>query len=147
MQTTQQPFLPGSGAPGPVPLGRYLPILPPGVFSRWLEENVPAGSWLLDPIGGHPGLALEAAQAGYRILVASNNPILTFLLEVLASGPKKEDFEAALAALAASRRGEERLERYLESVYLTPCAGCGGITRNPSWRMPRRPRSSQSWRS
>ncbi len=125
MQTTERQFLPGSGDPGPIPLARFLPHLPPGVFSRWLAENVAAGEWLLDPIGGHPGLALEAARSGQRVLVASNNPILTFMLEVLASGPKKEDFEAALAALGASRRGEERLERYLKSIYLTPCAVCG----------------------
>ena len=120
-------FYPGTGSASPevLPLARYLPPLPPGMASAWLAENIPAGSWLLDPLGASPALALEAARAGYRVLVASNNPILTFLLETLAGASSSADFQSALAELAMSRRGEERLEVHLRSLYQTTCDICG----------------------
>lgn len=127
MEIQEKPFLTGSSPAVPLPLARYLPLLPPGMVTRWLESGPPRGSWLLDPFGAHPFLALEAARAGYRVLVASNNPILSFMLEVMANAPQKDSFEAALAALAASRRGEERLERHLESLYLTGCVSCSQL--------------------
>jgi len=79
----------------------------------------------LDPFGSNPLTALEAARSGYRILVASNNPILSFMLEILASAPPASEFEAAISVLGSSRRGEDRLERYLQSFYQTPCPSCG----------------------
>jgi hypothetical protein len=91
----------------------------------WLAENVPQGSWVLDPLGASPALALEIAQAGYRVLVASNNPILSFMTETLASAPKIADFQSALAELAMARRGEERLEQHIRHLYLTECDTCG----------------------
>ncbi len=125
MNLLEKPYLPGSGAAFALPLARYLPPLPAGMVSQWAQQGPPPGSWLLDPFGSHPWLALEAAQAGYRVLVASNNPILSFMLEVLASAPARAEFEAAIAALASSKRGEERLEPYIRSLYLTDCTACG----------------------
>ncbi|GIV63273.1 MAG: hypothetical protein KatS3mg045_0612 [Bellilinea sp.] len=127
MTVLQQAFIGGTSEAPLLPLGRYLPLLPSGMVGAWLKQQVPAGAWLLDPIGSHPQLALEAARAGYRILIASNNPILSFMLEILASSPSQSEFEAALAALAASKRGEERLERHILNLYLTPCAACGQL--------------------
>ncbi|MEN4010729.1 MAG: hypothetical protein AB1453_14195 [Chloroflexota bacterium] len=125
MNPLDQAFIADEGSLPPMPLGRYLPPLPAGVISAWLRANVAPGSWVLDPIGAHPQLALEAARAGYRVLVASNNPVLSFLTEILAAAPPRDEFESALAALASSKRGEERLERHIQSLYLTPCAACG----------------------
>lgn len=125
MNPLEQAFVTGQGAPPSYPLGRYLPLLPAGMVSAWLQANVAPGSWVLDPIGAHPQLSLEAARSGYRILIASNNPVLTFLLENLAAAPPRAEFEAALAALASSKHGEERLERHIQSLYLTSCAACG----------------------
>lgn len=113
-----------STAQGPGPLGRYLPPLPPGMVAGWLAANVPPGSWLLDPLGASPAAALEAARAGYRVLVASNNPILSFMLETLARAPKRAAFQAALAELGAARRGDERLERHIQDLYRTECDTC-----------------------
>jgi len=127
MSVLEQPFVGGTGEAPLLPLGRYLPLLPGGMIGAWLKQNVPVGAWLLDPIGAHPQLALEAARDGYRILITSNNPILSFMLEILAAAPPRREFEAALAALAASKRGEERLERHLLSLYHTPCAACGQL--------------------
>jgi hypothetical protein len=119
------PFIPGSTLGPQLPLSRYLPPLPAGVIQPWLQKNVPPGSIMLDPLCATPALALEAARAGYRVLVTSNNPILSFMLEMLASAPQKEDFQSALSELASSRRGDERLEVHLQSLYLTECANCG----------------------
>lgn len=125
MESIERPFLPAVLPPPALPLARFLPPLPEGMVHRWLTENVAPGSWVLDPFGSTPLTALEAAQAGYRILVASNNPILSFMLETLASAPPAREFAAVIAALGDSRRGEERLERYLTSLYVTPCPNCG----------------------
>lgn len=127
MSVLEQPFIGGRSEAPLLPLGRYLPLLPAGIIETWLKQTLPAGAWILDPIGAHPQLALEAARAGYRILITSNNPILSFMLEILAAAPPQSEFEAALAALAISKRGEERLERHILSLYQTTCAACGQL--------------------
>ncbi len=125
MKPFERPFIPAVLPAPALPLARYLPPLPEGMVVRWLTENVPPNTWVLDPFGSNPLTALEAARSGYRILVASNNPILSFMLEILASAPPASEFEAAISALGSSRRGEDRLERYLQSFYQTPCPSCG----------------------
>lgn len=109
------------------PLTRFLPPLRGGIWKSWLKDHLPPGSWILDPLGTHPMLAFEAARAGYRVLTTINNPILSFLVDVLARGPSREDFQAALVELADSRRGEDRMETHIQSLYLTPCPGCEEI--------------------
>jgi hypothetical protein len=94
------------------------------VISTWLADNLEPGTWLLDPFGSAPRLALEAARAGYCVLVAANNPITRFILEIGASSPLEAEFKAALADLAVSRKGDEKLEEHLQSLYLTACVSC-----------------------
>ncbi|MEM5775719.1 MAG: hypothetical protein AAGU05_12030, partial [Anaerolineaceae bacterium] len=106
------------------PLSRFLPPIRAGIWSAWLQDNIPGGSWVLDPLGSHPALAFEAARAGYRVLSTVNNPIFSFLVDVLAHGPTREDFQSALVELADSRRGEERMESHIQSLYLTACPNC-----------------------
>lgn len=127
MKQIERPFIPAVLPAPTLPVSRYLPPLPEGMIARWLTENVPPNTWVLDPFGSTPLTALEAARAGYRILVASNNPILSFMLEILASAPPSSEFEAAISALGGSRRGEDRLERYLQSFYQTLCPTCGEL--------------------
>jgi hypothetical protein len=118
-------FFAGTGPVPSLPLGRYLPPVPAGMASAWLSERLPPGSWVLDPLGSSPAQVLEAARAGYRVLVACNNPILSFFIETLASAPKTADFQAALAELAVAKRGDERLEKHIRHLYLTECDACG----------------------
>ncbi|MDZ4159284.1 MAG: hypothetical protein U1B80_05770 [Anaerolineaceae bacterium] len=125
METLEAVFLPGNAPPPFLPLNRFMPPLQPGMAAQWLAANHLAGEWVLDPLGASPTLALEAARAGCRILVACNNPVVAFVLEVLASAPAKADFQAALADLADIPRGGERLETHLNSLYQTDCDTCG----------------------
>lgn len=120
-----QPYIPGMVPAEPGPLSRFTPPLEEGVISAWLPLHAPAGSWVLDPFGFSSRLVLEAARAGYRVLVTVNNPITRFLLEMSANPPSETDFKAALADLALSKKGEERLGAHLQSLYLTPCEKCG----------------------
>jgi hypothetical protein len=120
-----QPYIPGMKPVEPGPLARFTPPLEEGVISAWLPTHAPAGSWVLDPFGFSPRLALEAARAGYRLLVTVNNPITRFLLEMSARPPSETDFKAALADLASSKKGDDRLGAHLQSLYLTPCEKCG----------------------
>jgi hypothetical protein len=120
-----QPYIPGLSPAEPGPLSRFTPPLEEGVIARWLSLHAPIGSWLLDPFGFSPRLTLEAARAGYRVLVTANNPITRFLLEMSANPPTEADFKAALADLAVVKKGEERLGAHLQSLYLTACEKCG----------------------
>lgn len=118
-------YIPGQFPSKPQPLGRYLPPIPDHVASTWLREHLPAGSWVLDPFGAVPHLAVEAARAGYRVLVAANNPIARFLLELAANPPTEIELRSALAGLAASYKGNERIEPHIRSLYMSECAKCG----------------------
>ena len=120
-----QPYIPGLSPAEPRPLSRFIPPLEEGVISSWLPLHIPAGSWLLDPFGFSPQLVLEAARAGYRVLVTVNNPITRFLLEMSAKPLLESDFKAALADLSVAKKGEERLATHLQSLYLTNCEKCG----------------------
>lgn len=120
-------FIPGT-TPPTRPLERYLPPIPASVVSTWLAANVPKGAWILDPFGASPQVAVEAARAGYRVAVAANNPIARFLLETRALAPTADDFRAALAELASTRRGDERLETAILDLYMTTCPKCGEQT-------------------
>lgn len=118
-------YISGSRPANPGLLSRFLPPLEDGTAAAWLTNHAAPGAWLLDPFGFSPRLVLEAARAGYRILVTANNPITRFLVEVAASAPSEAELKAALADLAASRKADERLETHLQSLYLTACAKCG----------------------
>ncbi len=120
-----QPYIPGMSPADAGPLSRFTPPLEEGVISRWLPLHAPMGSWLLDPFGFSPRLVLEAARMGYRVLVAVNNPITRFLLEMAARPPEESDFKAALADLLVLKKGDERLGVHLQSLYFTTCENCG----------------------
>lgn len=125
MENLWIPYQPGQMLePAVFPLDRYLPPVPQGMITSWLEKHVKPGSVILDPFGSSPQTALEAARAGYRVVVACNNPVVRFLTEVLAAAPSAADFNAALAELAMQKRGDERLENVLQNLYLTTCPGC-----------------------
>ncbi len=137
------PYIPGLEAAEPGPLSRFLPPLEEGTVSAWLLQHPLQGpeagnnpAWLIDPFGFSPRLAVEAARAGYRILVTVNNPITRFLIEMAANPPGEADFTAARADLAVSKKGSEHLEAHLRSLYATPCAKCGHETQAESfvWR-------------
>jgi len=117
-------LIPGTKPNNPGPLARFLPPLEDGVVSAWLAENITPGSWLLDPFGSAPRLSLEAARAGYRVLVTANNPITRFILEMGASSLPESELNAAIADLAVSRKGQEKLEDHLQTLYLTTCVSC-----------------------
>jgi hypothetical protein len=80
--------------------------------------------WLLDPIGNQPLSAIELAQAGYRVFVACNNPILARLLEVICAAYPLSEYQAAIADLGALKRGEERVETQIKRLYLSSCPEC-----------------------
>ncbi len=119
-----QPYIPGTKPADAGPLSRFMPPLEEGVIARWLPLHSSTGSWLLDPFGFSPRLALEAARAGYRVLVTVNNPITRFLLEIAANPPSESDFNAALAELETAKKGDERLGAHLKSLYQTSCEKC-----------------------
>lgn len=125
------PYLIGYEPPREGPLARYLSLIPVGEATQWLEVNLPKdyastnNLWILDPFGTSPYLPIEIAQAGYRVLVTANNPIVRFLLQLYVKPPKKDDLTVALANLASLRRGDDRLEPYIQSLYKTRCNHCG----------------------
>lgn len=121
------PFIEGTLSKRAEPLSQYLPQIQDGICSTWLQKNVPVGACILDPFGASPKVAIEAARAGYPVIVSANNPITRFILEMLADPPKPEDMQASLAELAASYVGNERIEPHIRSLYNTVCARCGSL--------------------
>ena len=118
------PYLPGSGPPPELPLGRFLPPVPQGMAAAWCRENLEPGCSVLEPFGFNPLIAIEIAQAGFRVLVTVNNPIQAFILQVLTSAPQQDELVAALQDLAVSPKGDERMEPYIRSLYQVKCADC-----------------------
>ena len=125
------PYKVGSSPSRVEPLARFLPPILFGEVESWLSSTIPIHSrmgdppWVLDPFGASPRVAIEAARAGYRVLVAANNPISRFLIEMAATRPSDEELQSALADLAATRRGDERLELHIRSLYTIHCSSCG----------------------
>ncbi|HWQ83559.1 MAG TPA: hypothetical protein VN363_03270, partial [Anaerolineales bacterium] len=118
-------WIPGSLPDIPGPLQRFLPVVPKGVISNWLTANVNPGSLILDPFGSTPLPAVEAARAGYRVLVAANNPVARFLLDMAADPPAEIELKSALAELSRAMKGSERLPQHISNLYKTECAHCG----------------------
>lgn len=115
----------GRAAYRPEPLGRFLPPLEPGVASSILDAHGAFEGVLLDPFGASPQLALEAAKAGARVLIAANNPVNRFLLIHRLQPFSVDVLRAALARLAAAPKDSTRLEPFLLDLYSTHCAHCG----------------------
>ncbi|MFZ6027629.1 MAG: hypothetical protein ACOYYS_07935 [Chloroflexota bacterium] len=103
-----------------------MPPVPEGMTTAWLHENLPdpMQGWVLDPFGASPYQVIEIAQAGYRVLVSANNPIVRFVLDVLSQAPQARELRAALAELAAAYKGEERIEPHIRTIYTSECARC-----------------------
>lgn len=106
------------------PISRFLPPLEIGAAARALELCVSPGTWLLDPFGASPRLAVELARAGTGILVACNNPVTRFVLEGAAHPIPAADMHTALARLGTAAKDNTRLEQYLLDLYLTACSRC-----------------------
>jgi len=122
-------YIPGDEPEKSAPLARFLPPVPQGVAATFLAQHSglagrEGGAWILDPFGASPQLAAETARQGYRILVAVNNPVTRFLVEMAANPPSQADLRAGLEELAAARKGNERLETHLQSLYFTSCIKC-----------------------
>ena len=125
----QAPFIAGSDRPQTnLPLDRFLPPYYPGRTLNWVSSRAEPSSWILDPFGSDPFSILELARSGYRVLVAANNPITAFILEIMASAPTLQEVGDAVLALADLRMSEgTRLEDYLNSFYQLPCPDCGQL--------------------
>src|SRR5512136_674641 len=122
-------YIPGDELEKSAPLARFLPPVAEGVAAAFLTQHsgltgFERGAWILDPFGASPQLAAEVSRQGYRMLVAVNNPVTRFLIEMAANPPSQADLRASLEELAAARKGNERLETHLQSLYLTSCVKC-----------------------
>lgn len=118
------PFVPGLSEKPELPLARFLPPLPAGMAHQWISSTIPRGSWILDPFGNSPELALELARSGYQVLVTANNPVNSFLIEMLSLAPTRLEFEEVLGLLANSMFNDQTLESYIRSFYIVPCNDC-----------------------
>ncbi len=124
MKLVNVPYLPGEERPTELPLGRFLPPIPPGMAKTWCRANLNPGDWVLEPFGSNPQMVIEIANAGYPVLVCVNNPIHAFLLQVLASSPQRDELVTSLQDLAFATKGDDRMENYIRSFYNVECTIC-----------------------
>jgi hypothetical protein len=120
-------YIPGTAANPTEPLSRFLSPIPNGIVERWLrQQNRPDidSRWIIDPFGVSPRLTVAAAREGWRVLVTAHNPVMRFLLEMTANPPSENEFQAAMAELASSSKGQERMEPHLRNLYTVNCRGC-----------------------
>ncbi len=132
-----QPFIRGEPPKSIYPLQTCLPAYRPQVISTWLKQLSSSEGIILCPFGSSPQVVLEAARSGFQILTPVHNPILRFLIESLANPPSREDLSSALAILASSYKGKERLQPLILSLYETDCPQCGGKTSASSFTWSR----------
>lgn len=118
-------YLEGDGIGSKIPFNRYLPQHPAGVAPEWLAQHTPSGSWVLEPIGASPAAILEMAEAGYKVLVAANNPVVAFEMQILAQAPARAEFQSVLSELSVQKKGDERLQGHILNLYLMRCTTCG----------------------
>jgi hypothetical protein len=118
------PFPSGRPPTRPGPLARFLPPLETGAARRALELCEEPDTWVLDPFGASPRLAVELARAGKGILTACNNPVTRFVLEGAAHPIPADDLHTALARLATAPKDNTRLEQFLLDLYVTACSRC-----------------------
>ena len=123
--TNQLTFLPGTLRAPKIPLERYLPLIPEGVATPWLDAHISPGGWVLDPFGASPRLLNELARSGYRVLAAVHNPVVSFANKILAQAPAAAELNAALAQLSAAKFRDTRLEPHIRALYQTHCQQCG----------------------
>jgi len=115
----------GSYTLPPGPLERFLPPVERGVIRRLLELYLAGSTRLLDPFGVSPRVALECAQAGHELLVASNNPVTRFVLRHTLKPLQIGELQAALAHMAGISKDGTRLEPFIMELYRSHCARCG----------------------
>lgn len=118
-------YLEPEGISNEIPFERYYPSTAPGVVKNWLQRHVPAGAWVLEPIGASPAAIFEMAKAGYKVLAVVNNPVIAFEMSILARAPSSSDFQSVLNELSVQKKGTERLESHILNLYLTRCSSCG----------------------
>ena len=135
----KQPFIRGEQNSKPVPLEEFLPAYRSGVISTWLNNQAAPPELVLSPFGDSPQEALEAAAAGYRVIVPVHNPISRFLLQRLAQPISWDELNSALVQLASSFKGKERLKPFVLSLYETDCPHCGKMisARSFTWSRSR----------
>ncbi len=118
-------YLPGAPVQLQGPLSRFLPPLEAGVVQGLLASHNPEAVIVLDPFGTSPHLVREAAQAGFGVLVAVNNPVVRHALTLLLRPPDPIQLQTALADLGQLPKNGSRLETFLLDLYGTTCIQCG----------------------
>jgi hypothetical protein len=120
------PFFYSSPDAESFPLELYLPKYRAGLIPAWLDHHISSRSLILTPFSNSPQAILDAAKAGYRLIVPAHNPILRLLIESMAKPAPKEKLNTALVHLASSTKSGERIKPLVLSLYKTICPQCGG---------------------
>ncbi len=118
-------YPPGELVRYPGSLERFLPPLERGSVGRALAVHAAGVDVLIDPFGTSPQLAIEAARAGYGVIVAANNPITRFVITKHLNPFPIADLQAALARFASLPKDNSRLEPFVLDLYRTICSRCG----------------------
>lgn len=107
-------------------LARHRQPLAENVAAHWIEAFTKPNDLIVDPFVASDAVVRAALGRGRRILAADSNPIVAWATRAQATLPLARDIHAALARLGDTRKEGETLQAFLNKLYASQCAVCGG---------------------
>lgn len=107
-------------------LAKHRQPLAENVAAHWIEAFTTPNDLIIDPFVASDAVVRAALERGRRILAADSNPLVAWATRVQATLPPARDIHAALARLGDTRKEGESLQAFLNKLYASQCALCGG---------------------
>lgn len=107
-------------------LNAHRQPLPANIAAHFIETFTQPGELVVDPFAASDAVVRVALERGRRILASEVNPLVAWATRMQATLPPAREIHAALARLGEIRKDNENLHAYIEKMYASQCAQCGG---------------------
>ncbi len=121
----ERPFIPNRDVQFYLLQGHRQP-LPANLAAQFIETCTQPNDLIVDPFVASDAIVRAAIERGRRIIATDSNPIVAWATRAQATLPSARDIQAALARLADTRKEGETLRTFIEKLYASQCAQCGG---------------------
>ena len=100
--------------------------LPLNVAARAIEQFTQPGDLIADPFVASDAIVRAALERGRRILASESNPLVAWAARAQATMPPAREIHVALVRLGETHKDNAPLRAYVEKLYASQCAQCGG---------------------